>query len=86
VTFDEFQTLGLLRQAKEIVFPEIPVPTDTKERRSTIPEPTPNLMTKLDELEQRFYRMADTLTPKLEDFARQHGLVPVNGERPKPQS
>ena len=86
VTFDEPQTLELLHQSKQIVFPEIPVPTDTQERRSTIPAPSPDLMTKLDELDQRFYRMADTLTAKLEDFARQRGLVPANSERPTRQS
>lgn len=86
VTFDEPQTLELLHQAKHIAFPEIPVPTDTEERRNNMPEPTPDCMTKLDELDQRFYRIPDTLTPKLEDFARQSGLVPANAERPRPMS
>ena len=86
VTFDEPQTLELLHHAKQIVFQRIPVPTDTGERRSTMPEPAPDLMTKLDELDQRFYRMRNTLTPKLEAFARQHGLVPANAKRPKPKS
>ena len=84
VTFDESQTLELLHQSKEIVFPEILVPTDTGERRSTMPEPTSELISKLDEFDQRFYRMPDTLTPKLEAFARERSLVPANAEGRKP--
>jgi hypothetical protein len=72
-----------LRQAKQIVFPEIPVPGDTKTRRHLLPAPAPDLMNKLNELDQRFYRSPDTLTPKLEAFARQRGLVPADAEGKK---
>jgi endogenous inhibitor of DNA gyrase (YacG/DUF329 family) len=82
ITLDEAQTLELLRQAKRNIFPEIPVPINTAERRSTMQGSTSDLMTKLDELDQQFYRIPDTLTPKLEDFARQRGLVPANAGRP----
>ena len=80
VTFEEPQMLELLQQARQIVFPEIAVPMDTDTRRNLLPEPAPNLMNKLNELDQRFYRSADTLTPKLEIFARQRGLVPADAE------
>ena len=40
-----------------------------------MPAPTPELMNKLDELDQRFYRIPDTLSPKLEAFARKQGLI-----------
>ena len=74
VNFDGRQTLELLRQAKQIVFPEIAIPPDTKTRRHLMP-PTPDLMNTLDELDQQFYRSPDLLSAKLEAFAREQGLV-----------
>jgi endogenous inhibitor of DNA gyrase (YacG/DUF329 family) len=81
VAFDEPQTLELLSQAKAVVFPEMAVPVDTEERRSRMPgadpsAPTLAWMTKWNELDQKFYRGPDTLTPKLQAFARERGLVP----------
>ena len=80
VTFDEPQTLDLLHQAKQIVFPEIAVSVDTEARRDLMPPPANDLMNKLNDLDQRFYRSADTIRPKLEAFARQRGLVPADAE------
>jgi hypothetical protein len=73
--FDEPETLELLSRAKQIVFPETAVPVDVETRRNLMPAPTPELMNKLDELDQRFYRIPDTLSPKLEAFARKQGLI-----------
>jgi len=72
------QTFTLLREAKEIVFPRIPVPTDTKVRRThmlALEDSDPAVTAKLDELDQRFYRSPDEITPRLEAFAREQGLV-----------
>jgi len=73
-------TLELLRQAKEIVFPAISVPQDTQTRRELLPAiepdtPSPEWSRKLDELDQRFYANSDNLTPRLEAFAREQGLI-----------
>jgi Domain of unknown function (DUF4375) len=80
------QTLDLLRQAKEIVFPTIPVPVDTEVRRNLLPvvepdSPNPEWERKLDELDQRFYAKSDNLTPRLEAFAREQGLVSDQADR-----
>jgi len=72
------QTLALLHQAKEIVFSAMPVSADTKVRRkhmASIDSAQSDLRRKLDELDQRFYASPDEITPRLEAFARQHGLV-----------
>ncbi|HEV2732862.1 MAG TPA: DMP19 family protein [Terriglobales bacterium] len=74
------QTLELLRQAKDIIFPAVSVPEDTQTRRellSTIESdtPSPESSSKLDELDQRFYANSDNLTPRLEAFAREQGLI-----------
>ena len=80
------QTLDLLRRAKEIVFPTIPVPVDTEVRRNLLPvvepdSPNPEWERKLDELDQRFYANSDNLTPRLEAFAREQGLVSDQADR-----
>jgi Domain of unknown function (DUF4375) len=75
VTFDEPNTLELLHQAKQIVFPDVDVPADLGIRRNLLPAPTPDLMNKLDELDQRFYRTPSDLGAKLQSFAREKGLV-----------
>lgn len=78
---DESVNLRLLQQAKEIVFPGAMVPSDTHTRREVMPlvdrdDARPLWVERLDELDQRFYANPDSLTPKLEAFARKHGLVP----------
>lgn len=80
VTFDEPTILALLRQAKQIVFTDVDVPVDLKTRRGPLglPEPDstqPEWANKLDELDRRFYSTPDTLTGKLQGFARERGLV-----------
>ena len=71
-TFDDPQTRELLHRAKEVIFAEMPVPVDMEVRRERMRECAPS---NLDELDQRFYSMPDTLTPKLKAFARERGLV-----------
>lgn len=80
VSFDEPQLLELLHQAKQIVFPDIDVPADIETRRKLLPyvDPAsdrPQWATQLDHLDRRFYSTPDTLTAKLQTFARQRGLV-----------
>jgi len=80
------QTLELLRQAKDIVFPTIPVPVDTEVRRNLLPvvepdSPNPEWARKLNELDHRFYGDSDNLTARLEAFAREHGLVSDQSDR-----
>jgi uncharacterized protein DUF4375 len=74
------QTLELLRQAKEIVFPTISVPVDTETRRDLLPAlepdaPTPEWFRRLDELDQQFYASPDDVTPRLKAYAREQRLV-----------
>jgi hypothetical protein len=71
-------TLEVLRQAKEIIFPEVAVPVDTETRRSVMPpldDPEPEWARKLNELDQKFYNSPDDITPRLEAFAREQGLI-----------
>jgi Domain of unknown function (DUF4375) len=74
-SFDEQPTLELLRRAKQIVFQEMAIPSDTKARRHLMTAPSPDLMNNLDELDQQFYRTPNHLSAKLEAFARERGLV-----------
>jgi hypothetical protein len=79
---NEVESLMLLRQAKEIVFPGVPVPKDTETRRDEMPlvDPQaarPKWAERLDELDRQFYSIPDTLTPKLQAFARERQLVPA---------
>lgn len=88
VTFDEPKMLELLHRAKQSLFPEIAVPVDTSARRerSSISDPTDDLMAEVDKLDQEFYRHPDTLSPKLEAFARQRRLVSAEPESKPAQS
>jgi hypothetical protein len=88
VTFDEPKMLELLHQAKLIIFPEIAVPIDTRTRRERMPhaDPSGDLMGKLDKLDQEFYRQPNTLSPKLEAFARERELVKAEPESKAPQN
>jgi Domain of unknown function (DUF4375) len=77
---NESDSLELLRQAKEIVFLDAPLPVDIETRRTLMPyvdpnAPRPQWAEKLDGLDGRFYANPDTLPPKLMVFARKHGLV-----------
>jgi hypothetical protein len=75
VTFNEPHALDLLHQAKQIIFPAIGVPTGMEARRRLMLAPTPDLMNKLNTLDQQFYRSPDSLSAKLQAFARERGLV-----------
>ena len=84
VAVGALHTLDLLRQAKEVVFPGVPVPVDTEVRRNLLPvfepdSPNPEWSRVLNGLDQRFYANTDNLTPRLEAFARQQGLVSDQG-------
>jgi hypothetical protein len=46
---------------KPIVFPEIAVQVDRRTRPDLMPAPAADLMNKLNELDQRFYRCPDSL-------------------------
>jgi hypothetical protein len=73
VSLDEPQALELLHHARQIVFPEEPVPVDMEIRRERMHDCAPS---QLDALDRRFYSTPDTLTGKLQEFARERGLVP----------
>ena len=72
---EEQQTLELLRLAKQAVFPDIAVPADMATRRELLPAPSSESGERLNELDRRFYSIPDTLTAKLQAFARERGLV-----------
>ena len=82
IRFEEPKILSLLHQAKQILFPEITVPLDKTKRRERMPleDANDNLMAKLNELDQQFYVHPDTLTAKLQAFARERELVPAEPE------
>ncbi|MGA7632252.1 MAG: DMP19 family protein [Terriglobales bacterium] len=83
IALGAFQTLELLQEARDAVFPSIPVPTSIAERRralSSYPEdssPTPKWSEKLDDLDKRFWADPDGITLRLETFARNHGLLSI---------
>lgn len=82
---DESASLQLLRQAKDIVFPGVPVPVDMETRRNAMPVVNPDdarplWAVKLDNLDRQFYANPDTLTPKLQAFARERGLIPTGDQ------
>jgi len=88
VSLNEPQYLDLLHRAKEIVLPGMAVPSEWKRRRELLPieqpgNPQPDWRREIGELDRIFYSMPDTLTPKLQAFATEKGLVPaeVEGER-----
>ena len=71
------QALQLLRQAKEELFPAAAVPEDTKARRQALRVPrSPELDSKLSGLDRQYWADPDGLEPRLQAFAREHGLVP----------
>ena len=77
ITFEEPKLRELLHKAKQTVFPEVAVPTETTKRRELLLAVDPNgdLIDKLDPLDQQCYQCADTLSSKLEAFAREKGLI-----------
>lgn len=84
--FDEPETLELLHQAKQIIFPDTAVPAEVEKRRELMMQAelsaTANdLMSRLEELDKRFYRRPNTLGAKLDGFAREKGLVALENEK-----
>ena len=79
VTFNEPELLNLLHQAKQLIFPDVKVSADMRVRREQmqLADSRDDLMEKLDGVDQQFYAHPDTLSSKLETFARERGLVPT---------
>jgi hypothetical protein len=81
IVLGAFQTLELLQEAKDVVFPSIPVPISIAERRRALPSypdnnsPAPKWSEKLDDLDKRFWVDSEGIDIRLETFARNHGLV-----------
>ena len=81
ISLGAMQTLQLLREAKQILFPSMTVPVDTATRRRVIPldaernESIPDWSHRLDALDRRFYADSENLASRLKAFAREHGLV-----------
>jgi hypothetical protein len=81
IVLGAFQTLELLQEAKDVVFPSIPVPISIAERRRALPSypdnnsPAPKCSEKLDDLGNRYWADSDGITLRLEAFARNHGLL-----------
>jgi len=80
-----FQTLELLQEAKETLFPGVPVPVKTAERRHSFPShpegsfSTPNWSEKLDDLNKRFWADSEGVAIRFEAFARNHELISNTG-------
>lgn len=70
------KTLELLHQAKKLIFAEKSVPTDNEQRRQFLYRfPEGELETALNVFDQRFYNSPDEVSPLLEAFAREQGLI-----------
>jgi hypothetical protein len=82
MAIEAHQSLSLLREAKEHLFPKKSVPADTATRRRALPDES----TKLDELDKIFWKDPDGLPSRMGAFARKHGLVRVSGDAPPEQS
>ena len=80
-----FQTLELLQEAKETLFPGVPVPVKTAERRHSFPShpegslSTPKWSEKLDDLNKRFWADSEGVAIRFEAFARNHELISNKG-------
>jgi hypothetical protein len=72
---DEPQTITLLAQAGRMVFQETAVPADEQKRRSIMPDLTLDLVSRLNDIDEQFYRNSDSLSSKLQAFSREHRLV-----------
>lgn len=78
LAFNEPVLLALVNQAKQIVFPDCAVPVEKSKRRTSMSwtDSATDVIAELDALDRQFYNQPSTLEPKLEEFARTHGLVP----------
>ncbi len=83
IALGAFQTLELLQEAKDVLFPPIPVPISIAERRQALSSyrednsPTPKWSEKLEDLDNRYRADSEGITLRLEAFARNHGLVSI---------
>jgi hypothetical protein len=83
IALGAFQTLELLQEAKDVLFPSLPVPisiADGRQALSSYPEdnsPTPKWSEKLDDLDNRYWADSEGIALRLEAFARNHGLVSI---------
>ncbi len=81
IALGAFQTLELLQEAKEVLFPDVSVPIKTGERRRMLPSYpegdslTPKWSKVLDDLDKRYWADSECITLRLKSFARNHGLV-----------
>jgi len=71
-------SLLLLQEAKKIIFGPADVPVETAaRRRMQMAADNDELQKRLDELDNAFWRDADNLATRIENFAITHGLVRV---------
>jgi hypothetical protein len=71
-------SLLLLQEAKKIIFGPADVPVETAaRRRMQMAADNDELQQRLDELDNAFWRDADNLATRIENFAITHGLVRV---------
>ena len=71
------QTAGLLVQAKEALFGDMPVPIDRSQRLSMMPtmgNESHTVWKRLDSLDKAFYKDPDQLTVKCTSYAISHNL------------
>jgi len=72
--------LAVLREVKEFLFPEMPVPADTEQRRRILRTPRPGVTSaqwteKMNEFRKRFDASSEHLSERLKVYARQQRLV-----------
>lgn len=67
-------SLRLLRQAKDILFPSQIVPTNTTKRRELLAANGTSYDNRLDALDSEFYKDPDALYERLAAYGREHGL------------
>ena len=82
ISIGAFQTLELLKLAKEVLFASETVPVNTIERRRMLPHyPESNLekcawSAKLDDLDKRYWEDSEAISERMRTFARECQLVP----------
>lgn len=82
VRLNASSALSLLEQARMLLFGEMPVPRGQVERNRAMPEypedeqcPESDWSLRLSQLDDEYYRDTDRIGEKLENFARQTGLI-----------
>jgi Domain of unknown function (DUF4375) len=83
IALGAFQTLELLQENKEMLFPSVSVPVQIGERRRVLASCTEGDSStlkwseKLDDLDRRYWADSEGITLRLETFTRNHGLVSI---------